>query len=73
MRTQFALDGSEHVVSLSTESSASSYGQPVVVTDDGEAIDQFSWAMHRVLEATEEEIAAFRAAGYPVDPAQMLA
>lgn len=68
MRALFTFDDppTEHDLHLSTESSASSYGQPVVVTAEGEAIDQFSWAAHRVIEATDEEVEAFEAAGYPL-------
>ncbi len=61
----FADPPTEHELHLSTESSASSYGQAVAVTEEGEAIDQFSWAFYRVLEATEGELEQFRAAGYP--------
>jgi len=56
----------EHELHLSCESSASSYGQPVPVNEAGEAIDLVSWAFYRTTEATDEEVEAFEAAGYPV-------
>ena len=50
---------------FSTTHSASSYGIPVLVdVESGEAIDDFSFAFYKVLEATQEEMAALRDAGY---------
>jgi len=47
----------ERELKLSTTHSASSYGIPVLVdVESGEAIDAFSFACYKVLEATEEEI-----------------
>lgn len=55
----------ERELKLSTEHSASSYGVPVVVdAEAGEAIDAFSFACYKVLEASEEELGALRDAGY---------
>ena len=55
----------ERELKLSTEHSASSYGIPVLVdVESGEAIDAFSFACYKVLEATEEEMEALRDAGY---------
>lgn len=68
MRATFTFDDppTEYALHLSTEHSASSYGVPVVVNKAGEAIDRTSWAFYRVTEATDEEVEAFAAAGYPV-------
>jgi len=50
---------------LTTTHSASSYGIPVLVdVESGEAIDAFSFACYKVLEATQEEMVALRDAGY---------
>ena len=42
---------------VTTEHSTSSYGQPVIVMPDGEALDLASWALcgYRVEKATSEE------------------
>jgi len=66
MRVKSMLDGRELEVHLSTEHAASSYGQPVAVTEDGEALDAFSWTLYRAVDATNDEVWAFEAAGYPV-------
>lgn len=44
-------------VSITTEHSASSYGQPVIVLPDGVALDLMSWVgcAYRVERATAEE------------------
>ena len=44
-------------VTLTTEHSASSYGQPMLVLPDGEALDLVSWVAcgYRVEQATEQE------------------
>lgn len=57
-----------HEVRLTTESGASSYGQPVVVlAEGGVPIDSFSWALAwRIVAATPEELVALREAGYVV-------
>jgi len=70
VRTHNYVDGKTYEVHLSEESSASSYGQPVVVTADGEAIDRFSWEFHGMLEATAEEVMEFEACGYPCRPTE---
>ena len=55
----------ERELKLTTTTSASSYGIPVLVdVESGEAIDAFSFACYKVLEATEEEMGALRDAGY---------
>ena len=55
----------ERELKLTTTNSASSYGIPVLVdVESGEAIDAFSFACYKVLEATEEEMGALRDAGY---------
>ena len=42
---------------FSTTHSASSYGIPVLVdVESGEALDAFSFACYKVLEATEDEL-----------------
>lgn len=50
---------------VTTEHSASSYGQPVIVLDDGNAIDFVSWVMlgYRVVKATKEEREVLRHMG----------
>jgi len=50
---------------LTTTHSASSYGIPVLVdVESGEAIDAFSFACYKVLEATQEEIQQLHQFGY---------
>ena len=43
--------------SITTEHSASSYGQPVIVLEDGDAIDLMSWVGcgYKVVRASEKE------------------
>ena len=65
MRTHNYVDDQTYEVRLTRDSSASSYGQPVVMTADGEIIDRFSWEFHSVLDATAEEILEFESWGYP--------
>ena len=65
MKAQFGLTGETHELHLTTEHPCSSYGQPVAVTEDGQAIDVYSWAVYWVVSATPEEIEEFAAAGYP--------
>lgn len=44
---------------ITTEHSASSYGQPVIVLEDGGALDLMSWigCGYRVVKANEKEMA----------------
>jgi len=44
---------------ITTEHSASSYGQPVIVLEDGNVLDLFSWTAlgYRVIQASKKEIA----------------
>ena len=65
MKLRNKINGYEYEAELSTETSASSYGQPVLVdTDTGEAIDKFSAAVSSVVSASPEEREALHAAGY---------
>ena len=65
MQLQNKINGYEYEAELSTDHSASSYGQPVLVdTDTGEAVDQFSAGFSSVVSASPEERKALRAAGY---------
>ncbi len=45
---------------VTTEHSASSYGQPVIVLEDGNPLDLFSWTAlgYRVITANKKERAA---------------
>ena len=60
------LDGYETEAVLSTEHAASSYGQPVLVLDNGEALGTGDAALadYRILDASDEERAALVSAGY---------
>lgn len=51
---------------LTTEHSASSYGQPVIVLDDGGALDWVSWISlgYRLIDGTEEEKEFLRKEGF---------
>jgi len=51
---------------ITTEHSASSYGQPVIVLEGGNALDLMSWVnmRYRVEEATAEEWQALRKLGF---------
>ena len=44
---------------ITTDHSASSYGQPVIVLEDGGALDLMSWVSldYRVVKATKKEMA----------------
>ena len=65
MRLRNTVNGYEYEAKLSTETGASSYGQPVLVDmGTGEAIDQFSAACSAIVSATRAERMALRAAGY---------
>jgi len=50
---------------VTTEHSASSYGQPVIVLEDGSALDFFSWVSlgYRVVKAGKREMAALQQMG----------
>lgn len=52
-------DGERHAVeaTITTDHPASSYGQPVIVMEDGGAVDLASWVTldYQVIEATPEE------------------
>ena len=60
------LDGYETEARLTTEHAASSYGQPVLVIDTGDALGTGDVALadYRIVEATPEELAALERAGY---------
>jgi hypothetical protein len=65
MRIRNAVNGYEYEAELCTFHSASSYGQAVLVDKStGEAVDRFSFGVSEVLEATEEELAGLKKAGY---------
>lgn len=53
-------DGERHEVAatVTTNHQASSYGQPVIVLDDGDALDITSWVMlnYQIIEATPDEL-----------------
>ncbi len=51
---------------ITTSHPASSYGQPVITLEDGEALDFFSWCClgYRVVRATKHERALLRAMGF---------
>lgn len=53
-------DGKRHKVKakITTDHSASSYGQPVIVLEDGEAIDLMSWVGcgYQVIKASKKEL-----------------
>jgi hypothetical protein len=53
---------------VTTEHSASSYGQPVIVLEDGNAIDLFSWVSlgYQVVRASKKEREALVKIGLPV-------
>jgi hypothetical protein len=53
---------------VTTEHSASSYGQPVIVLEDGEALDLFSWVSlgYQVKNASKKEREALVKMGLPV-------
>ena len=60
------LDGYETEAALTTDHSASSYGRPVLVIDTGDALGpaDCKLADYRIMEASEDELAALGAAGY---------
>lgn len=57
--TDILGDGKTHRIkaTITTDHSASSYGQPVIVLPDGGALDLSSWVMlnYRVVRATKAE------------------
>ncbi len=60
MKLQYTdLNGTTHEVTaqVTTDHPASSYGQPVIVDENGNAMDSVSWVLlkFRVVEATECE------------------
>lgn len=59
-QTDYTYEGA-----LSTEHAASSYGQPVLVdVATGDAVDQFSFSLTEIIEATDDELRDPAAAGY---------
>lgn len=50
---------------ITTDHPASHYGQPVIVLEDGEALDLFSWVAlgYRVVKASKKEQQALREMG----------
>ncbi len=64
---EFNNDGKRKNVKakLSKMSSLSSYGQPVILLEDGEALDMMSWVMlgYRVEKASKSEINALQNMG----------
>ena len=54
--------------SITTEHSASSYGQPVIVLGDGGALDLFSWVSlgYQVIQASKREMEGLRKMGLTV-------
>ncbi|MGR8980435.1 MAG: hypothetical protein ACU84H_10150 [Gammaproteobacteria bacterium] len=66
MKTQFTLPNGEPTdceIEITTKHSASSYGRPVLVNENGDVIDPMSWAFHRIVSATSEEIERLKALG----------
>lgn len=57
-------DGERHemAATITTEHSLSSYGQPVILIEDGEPLDGTSWILlnYAVVEATPEEVDLLR-------------
>jgi len=53
---------------VTTEHSASSYGQPVIVLGDGGALDLFSWVSlgYQVVRASKREMEGLRKMGLTV-------
>lgn len=58
-------DGKRIKARITTNHSASSYGQPVIVLDDGEALDMMSWVMcgYQVVKASKKELDALASIG----------
>jgi hypothetical protein len=54
--------------SVTTEHSASSYGQPVIVLSDGGPLDFFSWVSlgYQVIQASKREMEGLRKMGLTV-------
>jgi hypothetical protein len=53
---------------ITTEHSASSYGQPVIVLEDGGALDLFSWVSlgYQVIQASKKEMDSLMRMGLTV-------
>ena len=64
MKLRNRLSNVEFEAHLTTDSSASSYAQLVLMTENGEAIDQFTGYLTELLEATEDERERLAEAGY---------
>lgn len=60
------LNGYETKAALTTDHAASSYGRPVLVIDNGDALGpaDCKLADYRIIEASADELAALDAAGY---------
>ncbi|MDZ4241721.1 MAG: hypothetical protein U1D99_02750 [Candidatus Omnitrophota bacterium] len=60
------LNGYETEAALTTDHAASSYGRPVLVIDNGDALGPADCLLadYRIIEASEDELAALDAAGY---------
>jgi len=56
MKLRNTWTGKEVEARLTTEHACSSYGQAVIVLDDGEPVDRLSFAtMYEIVEASEKE------------------
>lgn len=62
LRDIFEDETHEHEVEITTDHPCSSYGQPVVVFDDGDCLNAESWLLGsgQVIEASAEERDMFR-------------
>jgi hypothetical protein len=65
MDHELTIDGQTH--RLSTDHAASSYGIPVLVSPDGEALGTADTGRLRVEAGSDEAIAALRTTGYAFD------
>ena len=71
MRIRNMLNNYEYEAELTTNHSASSYGQKVLVDKStGEAIDKFSFGCSEIVEATKTEREALKKAGYLIEGAK---
>jgi hypothetical protein len=67
MRLRNRLNGYEYEARLTTESSASPYGQPILIdAKTNKPVDLFSVALTVIVEATDEERQALAEAGYRI-------
>ncbi len=64
MKAENNLTGEIYTLRLTTDHAVSSYGQPVIVTEAGEAIDKFSWGFYELVEITDKEMNDLKKAGY---------